>query len=175
MSQPDRAAVPPENCSSERCSAADAPASAGRCPLSGTLGWSVNLVTLEALLQPDALRRLDGASYCFCSAAACDAVYFDSETDSVFRKRDLTVRVGLKEQEHPIPLCYCFGYSLADIERDLAARGTTDIPDRITAEIRAGQCACEIRNPQGICCLGSVNAAVRTAVEALRYRRPSSA
>lgn len=26
----------------------------------------------------------------------------------------------------------------------------------ITAGIRAGQCACDLRNPQGICCLGNV-------------------
>ncbi len=96
----------------------------------------------------------------FCPASGCDVVYFDTHDRSVFTRTDLTVRVGLKERDHPIPLCYCFGYSLADIVQDLAERGTTNIPAVISAEIKAGRCACEVRNPQGSCCLGNVTASV---------------
>lgn len=39
------------------------------------------------------------------------------------------------------------------------------IPQRITAEVKAGNCACEIRNSQGSCCLGNVTAAVNRAME----------
>jgi hypothetical protein len=38
--------------------------------------------------------------------------------------------------------------------------GQCTIPARIAAEIRAGRCACAIRNPSGACCLGEVNRAV---------------
>jgi hypothetical protein len=60
-------------------------------------------------------------------------VYFS--LDVTFRKPDLKVRVGIKEREDPIPLCYCFGYTRADVRRDIEASGTTEIPDRIKAEI----------------------------------------
>jgi hypothetical protein len=32
------------------------------------------------------------------------------------------------------------------------------IVDDIKAGIKAGQCACDLRNPQGTCCLGNVRA-----------------
>ncbi len=38
--------------------------------------------------------------------------------------------------------------------------GQCTIPARIAAEIRAGRCACAIKNPSGACCLGEVNRAV---------------
>lgn len=130
------------------------------CPVSQTVGLKVRLVTLKALLKGDSLRRLDGAAYRFCPARDCDVVYFDA-VGSVFRKNDLTVRIGQKETEDPVPICYCFGYTVADLRRGLAAFGKTEIPATITAEVKAGHCACEVKNPQGSCCLGNVSKAVK--------------
>jgi hypothetical protein len=118
------------------------------------------MVTLKALLTRDALGRLDGNAYRFCPGPGCDVVYFDSAADSVFRKHDLRVRVGLKEREDPIPICYCFDITAADLRREIATRGVTDAPTMIAAEVRAGHCACEVRNPQGSCCLGNVSRAL---------------
>lgn len=132
-----------------------------RCPLSATIGQRVELVTVKALLRGEALRRLDGRDYRFCPEPDCGVVYFDNTAGSLFRKEELTVRVGQKEKDDPVPLCYCFGYREADVRRDLAASGRTEIPAIITAEVKAGHCACEVKNPQGTCCLGSVSKAVR--------------
>ena len=167
MNKLEGATAQADSCS-EVCSATDAPAFGTRCPVSETVGLGVDIITLKALLKPEALRRLDGTNFRFCPAADCDVVYFDTESSSLFTKAELTVRVGLKEQEHPIPICYCFGYTLADVQRDLAARATTDIPALIKAEIKAGHCACEVRNPQGTCCLGNLSAAIKTTLEQLR-------
>ncbi len=79
----------------------------------------------------------------------------------MFRKADVKVRVGLKEREDPIPLCYCFGYDREDVRRDIEAHGKSEVPDRIKAEVQAGFCACEVKNPSGNCCLGDVNRAVK--------------
>ncbi len=136
-----------------------------RCPISGTTGTSTDLVTLKALLTANALRRLDGKAYHFCPDPSCDLVYFDRKAGSGFGKVDLSVRVGLKETEDPIPLCYCFGFTVVDLRSDLARRGETDIPASIAAEIKAGHCACEVRNPRGSCCLGDVSRAFRRAQE----------
>lgn len=133
----------------------------GRCPVSGTPGTRTHLVTLKALLTGSALRRLDGKGYHFCPDPSCDVVYFDREADSIFGKDDLSVRVGLKETEAPIPLCYCFGFTVTDLVSDIAKRGETQIPASITAEVRARHCACEVRNPQGTCCISEVSRALR--------------
>jgi hypothetical protein len=115
---------------------------------------------VKALLKSNALRRLDGKAYRFCPESNCDVVYFDREADSVFRKHDLGVRVGQKESEDPIPVCYCFEITFADLRNSIAATGETGIPAMITAEIQAGHCACEVKNPQGSCCLGNVSKVV---------------
>ena len=41
--------------------------------------------------------------------------------------------------------------------REIEAHGASKIPDRIKAEVKAGFCACEVKNPAGSCCLGDVN------------------
>jgi CopZ-like zinc binding protein len=129
------------------------------------MGILVGLITVKALLTADALRRLDGKSYRFCPGRDCDVVYFDRAANSVFRKSDVRVRVGQKETGDPIPLCYCFDVSVADLRRQVAAEGKTDMPASVAAEVRAGHCACEVRNPQGSCCLGALTTAVERLSE----------
>ena len=149
-------------CSGESYSPrADADADAALCPVSASIGVKVDLITVKALLTSSALRRLDGKAYRFCSEPDCEVVYFDREADSIFGKPDLVVRVGQKETDDPIPVCYCFDISVADLRRDITTAGDTDIPAMVTAEVRAGHCACEVKNPQGSCCLGNVSNAVR--------------
>ncbi len=47
-------------------------------------------------------------------------------------------------------VCYCFGYSLKDIENDLIDNhGKSQILDRIMSEKKAGRCECATRNPKG--------------------------
>jgi Zinc binding domain len=147
-------------CSSESCSP-QADAHAGLCPVSESIGLKVDLITVKALLTANALRRLDGKAYRFCPEPDCEVVYFDCEADSIFRKPDLEVRVGQKEADDPMPVCYCFGISVADLRKDIMAAGETNIPAMITAEVRAGHCACEVKNPQGSCCLGNVSKSVQ--------------
>lgn len=160
---PSTAADAPDvsSCADEGCSVTAADADTALCPKSRTVGLKVDLITVKALLTGDALRRLDGRAYRFCPEADCDVVYFDRAADSVFRKSDLEVRVGQKEHEDPIPVCYCFDITVADLRRDIATRGETEIPAMITAEVKAGHCACEVKNPQGSCCLGNVSKAVK--------------
>lgn len=131
------------------------------CPASDTTGLRVGLITVKALLNGHAVQRLEGKAYRFCPDPDCDVVYFDRPADSVFRKHDLTTRVGQKESDDPIPLCYCFDITLSDLRRDMAAGGKLSIPAMIAAQIRAGHCACEVKNPEGSCCLGNVTKAAR--------------
>jgi len=92
-------------------------------------------------------------------------VYFDTAAGSLFRKECLTVRVGQKEKGDSSLICYCFGFTLGNIRRDLATRGKTDILALVRAEVKAGHCACEVKNPQGSCCLGDIAKAIK-AIEA---------
>ena len=47
-------------------------------------------------------------------------------------------------------ICYCYGYTDEDIMKDVFDNsGKSTILERIKAEKKAGNCQCEIKNPQG--------------------------
>ncbi len=132
--------------------------SPGMCPLCGSKGKSVSTLTVKSLVR-DHGQVVTPANYSFCRNLDCDAVYFSGGI--VFTRKDVKVRVGVKEREDPVPLCYCFDYTRRDIQQDMTTDGRTDIPARIKAEVQAGFCACEVKNPAGDCCLGNVLQAVK--------------
>jgi hypothetical protein len=110
------------------------------------------------MLKPELFDQIGESQYRYCASPDCEVVYFSSE--HCFTTGDLRIRVGLKEKEGPIPLCYCFGFQEQDLRDEIGAEGRTNIPQRISAFIKAGMCACEERNPSGACCLGEVTMAV---------------
>ncbi|MEW6593714.1 MAG: hypothetical protein AB1413_02470 [Thermodesulfobacteriota bacterium] len=46
-------------------------------------------------------------------------------------------------------ICFCFGYSVADIRKDVLAHGRSTIMERLLAEKKAGGCRCAETNPKG--------------------------
>ena len=121
--------------------------------------------TLKQMVKPEFLSLVDKPGFRFCRTATCGVVYFHSDGDRL-EKKDVRVRVGLKESEDPAPVCYCFGFTEAMVREEIRETGRCTIPERITAEIKAGHCACEVRNPQGSCCLGNVAVVVKRILDA---------
>lgn len=150
------------------CSAASAtrPATtATHCPACGRPGRPVERITLKALLGPDALMRLTAIEHRFCPTAECEVVYFG--VDEAFRRDDVTVPVFQKEPPGERMVCYCFAVSEGDIAREVVEDGATTA-ERIRDLVQQGRCACEVRNPQGTCCLGNVALAKRALVASPR-------
>src|SRR5258708_36997773 len=85
------------------------------CPSCGKKGKPVAVLTVKSLVR-DHTRVPASVSYAFCRTPECDVVYFSDQ--AVFRKPDLTVRVGVKETADPVPLCYCFNYSRQAVRQD---------------------------------------------------------
>jgi len=138
------------------CCQLDTPRSAGtgRCPACGEAGREVDRITVKALLRAEALARLTAPAHRFCPTASCPVVYFgDGET---FGRGEVAVPVFQKEAAGDRTLCYCFAISEGDLQREIAETGRTTAAQRIAGQVRAGRCACEVRNPQGSCCLGNV-------------------
>jgi Zinc binding domain len=136
------------------------------CPVCGHAGRPVTLETLKQQVKPEHLEKVETGVFHFCRTATCEMVYFN-ERAVALTKADVRERIGLKETQDPVPICYCFGFTEKMVADELRATGECAIPQRIAAEIRAGHCACEIRNPQGSCCLRNVNAVVRRQMKAL--------
>ena len=120
-------------------------------------GRSVSRKTVLLMLKPDLLGQARHGNYRFCFTPDCPVVYFEEESKQQFTTDDLRIRVGLKVEEDPIPLCYCFGFDESHLREEIARTGRTTIPETISKLIREGMCACDARNPSGMCCLGEVS------------------
>jgi hypothetical protein len=143
-----------------------------RCPNCDEPGRPVGVLTLKHMMRPKFLEVVNKPGFLFCGTAACPLVYFHPDGETL-DKSDLRVRVGLKETLDPIPVCYCFGFTERMLLEEIRANGHSTIPERIAAEIRAEHCACEVRNPQGSCCLGNVKAAERRAQRTVAHATQS--
>ena len=140
------------------------------CPVNGARSKQVDILTVKSLVRQLPLG-MPNTQYYFCDSSECEVVYFPLDSEApLFHRGDLTVRVGAKETEEPIPVCYCFGFTRKDIENEITETGRSTVADRIKTEVNAGNCACEVKNPSGKCCLGDVT---RTVTERLRLKGES--
>jgi Zinc binding domain len=137
-----------------------AKAKKGVCPSCQQAGKSIDTVTLKSLLAVP-LTELRDVEYRFCRAPDCPTVYYSVDGEQQFGEDDVRERVHQKHPEsEDVFVCYCFRHSPATIRAELSQTGNSSVVDSITAGIKADQCACDMRNPQGSCCLGNVRAVV---------------
>lgn len=154
----DRCSCPPE-AGNETCDLrGSVPTSA--CPVCLKTGKALNSITLKALLNVP-LTEICHVEYRFCRTPDCPVVYYNQDGAQTFLEIDLRERVYQKHAaEDDVFLCYCFRYTTGTIKDEFADNQADPVVVRITAGIQAGQCACDIRNPQGSCCLGNVRSFV---------------
>ena len=129
------------------------------CPLSGTKGKRVGLITLKSQLKADALATLDSnPDYFFCPEETCNVVYFSGT--SHFRQQQVKLPVFQKDPGDEVPACYCFDWTRTALARAVASGVAETVPISIAEHVKAGRCGCEVNNPQGSCCLGNVRKAI---------------
>jgi hypothetical protein len=158
-------------CSGESCEKPDAaPVGQTACQRCGAAGKVVGDETIRAILKAGHAEGLLAVERRFCGTPTCAVLYYGTD-GRVVEKDAASVRVGVKETEDPVPLCYCFEFTRAQVRREVAETGDSTIPGRVDAEVRAGRCACEQKNPSGACCLGDVRKAVKEAKAALAAER----
>lgn len=134
---------------------ATAPVAASACPESGAGGTPVARQTVAALVRGRVPPRQD---FWLCRDPSCPVIYFGSEA-AIYEVEDLVSAPGYKEGSDGL-LCYCFLVRERDIAREIEETGASYALERITEEVKAGNCACEVRNPSGKCCLSDVQHAL---------------
>src|SRR6266853_5942267 len=82
------------------------------CPRCGLPGQAVALQTLKHQVKPEHLETVETGSFNFCRTATCEVVYFN-DGSTVLTKAEVRQRIGLKETEDPLPICYCFSFTEA--------------------------------------------------------------
>lgn len=139
------------------------PARAGIiCPNCGEPGKAVDESTLKSMLL-SSLRNIRRTQYFFCRTTACPVVYFSSDGEQAFTTEYVRERIYQKEPDvEGVFVCYCFRHTVGEI-RNASPEGRLAILGDINAGIKAEQCACDWRNPQGSCCLGNVREVIKQA------------
>ncbi len=136
------------------------------CKECGNRGKSVKEVTLKSLVKEERIKDIyDLRDFYFCETPTCKVVYFNNQKKLYWHKEDVKVRVGIKETEDPIPVCYCFGWTREKIFEQIKQLGHSTAIQEISAKVKAKECACEINNPSGRCCLGEVNKMIKKGME----------
>jgi hypothetical protein len=136
-----------------------------RCPACSGRALKVEPLTVRALIKPGLEDKVAEETYLYCPSPSCDVVYSSvTTTGQRFLRSDVRVRVGEKESAPPIHVCYCFDWTVGDIQCEIERSSMTSIPERIKEKIKQGFCHCETMNPRGICCLGAVNRAVEVVM-----------
>lgn len=134
----------------------------------GIRGTSIEVRTVKALLADSALARLRCVSHRFCRTPECQVVYYD-EMAGVYLQNEIRARVWQKEVHGDRPVCYCFGETETTIRTELREQHESTVVARVRQHIDAGRCACDVRNPRGVCCLGDLILAVtRVREESLK-------
>jgi hypothetical protein len=135
-------------------------ATAANCPSCGQKGKTVTGQTVKAM-SAVSLAYVTHQPYLFCRTQACPVVYYGADGQQCFTTEQIRERVYQKEPDSAdVFVCYCFRHTPGSIQAEMEASGRSTVVEAIDAGIRAGQCACDIRNPQGSCCLGNVRAVV---------------
>jgi len=135
--------------------------SGAACPTNHQIGKLMDSLTLKAIMALP-LTELRPVEYRFCSDPHCPTVYYSEDGLQEFTEADLREQVY---QKHPndedVFVCYCFRHTPESIRSEIENTGESMAIEKITAGIQAEQCACDIRNPQGSCCLGNVRQVVK--------------
>jgi hypothetical protein len=130
------------------------------CPECGKSGKPVEGQTVKSLLSVS-LREIKELQYLFCRTQSCPVVYFSSDSEQVITVEEVREQVYQKEPEAAeVFVCYCFRHTIGEL-RTAPHEGRLAIVENINAGINAEQCACDLRNPQGSCCLGNVNRMIK--------------
>ena len=146
--------------------AVSAPARA-ECPISKTSSHKVQRKTLEHLLKHEKVDAMQNVQYYYCTDPECKVVYFSNDDVPYFTGEDVALKVFAKDSSDNVSVCYCFDWTRERIKNEIRRTGTSTAAAEIAREVKAGNCACDIKNPKGECCLADVNAVVKAAMPSI--------
>lgn len=131
------------------------------CPVCNEKGKPVEGKTVKALLSVTLRETQNDVEYLFCRTQNCPTVYYSPDGKQTFTIEQIRERVYQKEPDKDeVFVCYCFKHTIGEF-RAASPETRIAMADDINAGIQADQCACDLRNPQGSCCLGNVRGLIK--------------
>jgi Zinc binding domain len=118
------------------------------CHQCATVCKPVELRTLYHQVKFPENQGIISDSYYFCPSKDCAIAYFSSTGNNI-PKQQLTTYQDIQNDK----LCYCFDINASDYLSALSTGNAEAIKNFVIQRTKSGECACEIRNPSGQCCL----------------------
>ncbi len=118
------------------------------CPVCGFTCKSVGMPTLYHQVKFPENQSLVTDSYYYCPTKTCSVGYF-STIGNTIPKQQLRSNHAIQDDA----ICYCFDISAAQYLAALKNHSAKSIKAFVIQCTKAAECACEIRNPSGQCCL----------------------
>lgn len=130
------------------------------CPQCKQKGKAVQTQTVKAFVVAS-LRLVQNTEYYFCHTEFCPVVYYSADGLSTFLTSQVREPVFQKVPDgEDVYVCYCFRHTVTEL-RNASPEIAEALIEDISIGIQNGQCACDLRNPQGSCCLGNVRRLIR--------------
>lgn len=126
------------------------------CQGCGARGQEVKVRTLKHWLVTSLVPVVPDIPFYFCGTRDCSVVYFSADHSVQYAKEKLRYPVGAKETTGPVTICYCFGVTEGMISKEVRVTGESPFSTWIAEELKLKNCACDVRNPTGRCCLKEV-------------------
>ncbi|MDZ4150393.1 MAG: hypothetical protein U1E01_04820 [Methylicorpusculum sp.] len=120
------------------------------CPECGSSCKSVGMPTLYHQVRFPENLTLICDSFFFCPAKVCSIAYFSNAGNSIPKLHLRSYQAIQKDA-----LCYCFDIDAEQYSSALNDHRAEPIIAFIMRRTQAGECACQIRNPSGQCCLAN--------------------
>lgn len=118
------------------------------CPECHTDCKNVSMRTLYHQIRFPENQELAIGSYYYCPAKNCSTAYFSRAGISIPKSLLVTQQALQKDM-----LCYCFDITSAIYLVALESHGSDSIKNFVIQRTKLAECACEIKNPAGLCCL----------------------
>lgn len=120
----------------------------GICPQCGESCKSVEHKTLYHQVKFPENQTILEDKYYFCAVKNCTVGYFSS-TEHIIPKQSLRTYQEIEEDK----LCYCFDINTKQYLSALKANNAEKIKNFVIQKTKSGDCACDVKNPSGQCCL----------------------
>lgn len=122
------------------------------CPADGRSCRRVELRTVLHHLKRPHANPPTTQGYYFCDNQECDVVYFGQD-GSVITRNDVRSEVGQKSRNPDRIVCYCFDITEEEVLGEMAHQSSRPVKEFVIEQTRLHNCACDVRNPSGRCCL----------------------
>ena len=120
------------------------------CPQCGISCKNISMKTIFHQVRFPEILDIETDSYYYCADKTCSVGYFSQE-EKVISKNQLRAFTELKNNK----LCYCFDINTEQYLDSLKDGAAETIKNFVIQKTKVGDCACEIRNPSGQCCLAN--------------------